>query len=66
MGWPVFVLTTFGRYKSIKQVIKRFREHSKTTPTQANQSFRYLRALLNWAQEKYANSDGTYPVLPIN
>lgn len=46
--------------------VKRFRERSKTAPTQANQSFRYLRALLNWAREKYASSDGTYPILPVN
>lgn len=46
--------------------VKQFRERSKTAPTQANQSFRYLRALLNWAREKYANSDGTYPILPVN
>lgn len=46
--------------------VKLFRERSKTAPTQANQSFRYLRALLNWAREKYVNSDGTYPILPVN
>lgn len=46
--------------------VKRFRERSKTAPTQANQSFRYLRALLNWARDKYVTSDGTYPILPVN
>jgi len=46
--------------------IKRFRELSKTAPTTGNKSFRNLRALLNWAREKSATSDGTYPVLPIN
>ena len=46
--------------------VKRFRERSKTAPTQANQSFRYLRALLNWARDKYVNSDGTYPILAVN
>src|SRR5690606_21556249 len=42
------------------------RELSKSAPTQANQSFRNLRALLNWAREKNAASDGTYPILPVN
>jgi integrase len=46
--------------------LKRFRDLSKTAPAQANQSFRNLRALLNWAREKNATSDGTYPILPVN
>lgn len=46
--------------------IKRFRELSKTAPAQANQAFRNLRALLNWAREKNATSDGNYPILPVN
>lgn len=46
--------------------IKRFRELSKTAPTTSNKSFRNLRALLNWAREKSATSEGTYPILPIN
>lgn len=46
--------------------IKRFRELSKTAPVQTNQAFRNLRALLNWAREKNATSDGSYPILPVN
>jgi len=46
--------------------IKRFRVLSETAPVQTNQSFRNLRALLNWAREKNATSDGAYPVLPVN
>ncbi len=46
--------------------LKRFRERSKVAPTQANQNFRNLRALLNWAREKYATNDGQYPILAIN
>jgi integrase len=46
--------------------IKRFRELSKTAPVQTNQAFRNLRALLNWAREKNATADGSYPILPIN
>ncbi len=46
--------------------IKRFRELSKTAPITSNKAFRNLRALLNWAREKNATSDGNYPILPIN
>lgn len=46
--------------------LKRFRELTKAAPVQANQAFRNLRALLNWAREKNATSDGEYPILPIN
>lgn len=46
--------------------IKKFRELSKSAPVQTNQSFRNLRALLNWAREKNATADGTYPILPVN
>lgn len=46
--------------------ITRFRELSKTAPTQTNKAFRNLRALLNWAREKNANSDGTYSILHVN
>jgi integrase len=46
--------------------IKKFRELSKSAPIQTNQSFRNLRALLNWAREKNATADGTYPILPVN
>ncbi len=46
--------------------IKRFRDLSKAAPVQANQAFRNLRALLNWAREKNATSDGIYPILSVN
>lgn len=46
--------------------IKKFRELSRTAPVQTNQSFRNLRALLNWAREKNATADGTYSILPVN
>jgi integrase len=45
---------------------KRFREISETAPVKANQVFRNLRALLNWARETNIAPDGTYPILPIN
>lgn len=45
---------------------KRFRELSETAPAQANQVFRNLRALLNWARETNMAPDGSYPILPIN
>ena len=47
-------------------VVKRFRELSKSAPTQTNLAFRNLRALLNWAREKYSTSDGAYTILPLN
>lgn len=46
--------------------IKRFRELSLTGPISANQGFRNLRALLNWAREMNVAPDGSYPILPIN
>lgn len=46
--------------------VKRFRELSATAPITANQAFRNLRALLNWARETNVAPDGTYPILPIN
>ena len=46
--------------------IKKFRELSESAPVQTNQSFRNLRALLNWAREKNATGDGIYTILPIN
>lgn len=46
--------------------LKRFRERSEVAPTQANLAFRYLRALLNWAREKYATSDGQYTIFVSN
>ncbi|WP_237132204.1 tyrosine-type recombinase/integrase [Pseudohongiella sp. O18] len=45
---------------------KRFREMSKISPSQANQVFRNLRALCNWARETNMAPDGSYPILPFN
>lgn len=36
------------------------------SPIQINLAFRNLRALLNWAREKYSTSDGTYTILAFN
>ena len=47
-------------------VIERFRNISKKAPTQANLVFRNLRALLNWAKEKYTAPDGSYTILNPN
>lgn len=47
-------------------VIERFRKVSRKAPTQANLAFRNLRALLNWAKEKYTAPDGSYTILNPN
>ena len=46
--------------------VKRFRLLSATAPITANQTFRNLRALCNWARESNVAADGSYPILPIN
>lgn len=46
--------------------LKRFRELSARAPAQANQAFRNLRALLNWARVTNVAPDGSYPILPVN
>jgi integrase len=43
----------------------RFEEVSKMGPVQANQMFRFLRALLGWSMWRYVNDDGT-PLMPAN
>ncbi|TDU31302.1 site-specific recombinase XerD [Panacagrimonas perspica] len=45
--------------------LKRHGELGKASPARANLAFRYLRAILNFAAEKYLQSDGT-PVLAHN
>jgi len=47
-------------------VVKKFRELSKSAPIQTNLAFRNLRALLNWAREKYITPEGVYTILPLN
>ncbi len=60
--WADKAITTVTR----EACIKRFREISETAPITANQVFRNLRALCNWARETNIAPDGSYPVLPIN
>lgn len=43
----------------------RFNKLSKKSPAQTNQKFRFLRALLNFAKEKYTNEEGE-PIIPSN
>jgi integrase len=43
----------------------RFNEVSEKGKAQANQQFRFLRALLNFAMEKYSDSSGE-PIIPSN
>jgi integrase len=46
-------------------VQRRFEEVSKRGPAQANQMFRFLRAVLGWAMWHFANEDDT-PLIPAN
>ncbi len=46
------------------KVLTRFRELSERSPAQANQAFRVLRALMNYARAKYRAGDT--PILPEN
>ncbi len=46
-------------------VERRFEKLSATSKAQANQMFRFLRALINFAKEKYADENGE-PLLPSN
>lgn len=46
-------------------VRQRFEEVSKDGPVQANQMFRFVRALLGWSMWRYQSDDGT-PLLPAN
>jgi integrase len=48
-----------------QMVLRRFEVLSETTPVQANQMFRFLRALLGWAMWRFAREDGT-PLVPTN
>jgi integrase len=43
----------------------RFNKLSDASPAQANQAFRFLRAVFNFAKEKYSSSDGQ-PLVPSN
>lgn len=46
--------------------ITKFRELSKAAPTQTNQTFRNLQAILNWSREKYVDANGVYTILMVN
>jgi integrase len=46
-------------------VKRRFDELSANAPVQANQMFRFFRALCGWAMWQYAKDDGT-PLMPAN
>ena len=61
-SWADKPVATINR----EAVVKKFRELSKSAPIQTNLAFRNLRALLNWAREKYSTSDGAYTILPLN
>lgn len=47
-----------------QSVLQRFRDRSKESKSQANQAFRVLRAILNYARATYRTDD--QPVLPEN
>lgn len=46
-------------------VLEKFKKMSETAPAQANQAFRILRSILNYARAKYRDSDDM-PILPEN
>ena len=49
-----------------EKCLKRFNEITKRSPSQANQAFIILRALINHAREMHATEDGEYPILAVN
>ncbi|HOD28549.1 MAG TPA: tyrosine-type recombinase/integrase [Syntrophales bacterium] len=59
-GWADRPFAAITRDK----VVARFRQLSERSPAQANQAFRVLRALLNYARAAYR--DGETPILPEN
>jgi hypothetical protein len=59
--WAELPITRINRL----MVKRRFAELSLHGPAQANQMFRFLRALLNFAMAKYLGADGN-PTLPSN
>ncbi|OJA05308.1 integrase family protein [Halomonas sp. QHL1] len=60
-AWADKPVASITRHK----VAERFREMSERGPGQANLAFRYLRALLNYARERYRTSTDE-PILPEN
>lgn len=59
--WRDKALTAINR----NMIELRFNERSKNGKAQANRDFRFLRALMNFAMEKYATGDGE-PLIPSN
>lgn len=59
--WRELPLATINR----AMIERRFDQMSERSEAQANQQFRFLRALLNFAMEKYSLSDGE-PLIPSN
>jgi integrase len=59
--WRGMPITAINR----NMIELRFNLRSKNGKAQANREFRFLRALVNFAMEKYATSDGE-PLIPSN
>ncbi len=59
--WRKTPLTAINR----NMIEKRFNTRSKNGKAQANRDFRFLRALVTFAMEKYATGDGE-PLIPSN
>ncbi|MFO1431458.1 MAG: site-specific integrase [Candidatus Competibacteraceae bacterium] len=59
--WRDMPLTAINR----TMIERRFDQLSERSEAQANQQFRFLRALLNFAMEKYSAADGE-PLIPSN
>lgn len=49
-----------------EKCLKVFNQITARSPSQANQAFVILRALINHAREMHATEDGEYPLLPVN
>lgn len=65
---PVAGITRDACEKRFKELSERGTDEDNPgpAPSQANQAFVILRALLNWARERHATDDDEYPLLPIN
>ncbi len=59
--WQDMPLVTLSR----AMIERRFDQLSERSQAQANQQFRFLRALLNFSMEKYSTADGE-PLIPSN
>lgn len=61
LDWQGLPLTGITR----AMIERRFDQLSERSEAQANQQFRFLRAVLNFAMEKYSTADGE-PLIPSN